>query len=160
MERTIGIYSKLIKSTRDSGKNASNIVERLAVRDYINLVVDVEQLLDLITTKQYNESSYLNNSTDPERSQLWEPFCKVNLVEVTEVEGVESMLIVDALLKYYQRLPETDLSAITSIQNSEITIASRLWKSSTVYGSSFYRRKTSEISRGNHFVMFYAVHKK
>ncbi|KAI9327957.1 hypothetical protein BD770DRAFT_334331, partial [Pilaira anomala] len=52
MERTIGRYSKLIKSRVAAGKNAGNLVERLSMRSYFNLAVNITDLLDTVKPKK------------------------------------------------------------------------------------------------------------
>ncbi|KAG2200803.1 hypothetical protein INT47_001334 [Mucor saturninus] len=41
MEIVIGIYSKLIKSRRMGGRNASMLIERFTIRNFINGIIDV-----------------------------------------------------------------------------------------------------------------------
>lgn len=58
MERAIGVISKLVKSKTDAGVNASNIIERLAMRRYVDFFSDIQQELDLIKARPYKPESF------------------------------------------------------------------------------------------------------
>ena len=155
MERTIGVFSKLIKSKRSGGKNASNLIERLGLLSYINSVLDIESLVDLIKPASYSTNSYMNHPEDRNGPQLWEPFSTVILNAGSTVEGVSGGRFIKAVKRYYLR----SNAAVGSVDfnNLEITLASRLWKNSTIFSSSRYRHIRNETSRGNHHVFFSAL---
>lgn len=158
MERSIGKFSRLINSKRHGGRNASNLVERLSIRNYVNCIIDVDDLINPIRPRQYAESSYLNHPDRPSGAQLWEPFVNAVLEDDDEeVEGLPKKAIAKALLKYYQRLFSD--SRLRSFHNNELLLASRLWKDSTVISSCMYRNKRRETSRGNQYIMFWSSHK-
>lgn len=151
MERAIGVFSKLINSKREGGKNASNIIERLAIQNYLNCILNLEELIDVIKPKPYAETSYINHPSDLVGVQLWEPFFRVILNNQSTVEGIEGRTLIKALKKFYLR------SGIGSIDlaNNTIILAARFWNDCTVYSSCMYRRLKKETSRGNQYVMFY-----
>ena len=62
MERTIGRYSKLIKSRVAAGKNAGNLVERLSMRSYFNLAVNINDLLDTVKPKKTSLDDFIELS--------------------------------------------------------------------------------------------------
>ncbi|OAD74354.1 hypothetical protein PHYBLDRAFT_167768 [Phycomyces blakesleeanus NRRL 1555(-)] len=74
MERVIGVFSKLIKSKCKSSRNASFLVERFTLHNYINIAISIQNEIDLIQPKLYGRESYMNLSNDPSGAQLWEPF--------------------------------------------------------------------------------------
>ncbi|KAI8969555.1 hypothetical protein BDB01DRAFT_732242 [Pilobolus umbonatus] len=142
MERTIGRYSRLIKSTVFSGKNAGNIVERLATRSIVNFSMDINSLLDMLSSSsQYNLDH-----------QLWSPFSSANLASDTHIESVPIATIIKELKKYYSR------SSSSSLHSNTINISARALLNSRVYSSCMYRRIRREYRRGNHHVLFYISH--
>lgn len=160
MERVIGKFSKLINSKTKGGRNASNLVEKFAVKNYLNATLNLKELLNPIAPESYSDSSYIDDPNDSRGAQLWEPFEEESLVfsvePQDEVEGVTGRSILKALQKYYIRNSgDQDFS----VQNQTITVAARLWKDSTIFGSNMYRRINRETSRGNHLVMFTSYHR-
>lgn len=153
MERSIGIFSKLIKSKREGGKNASNIIERLAIHNHVNCVLNIEETIHLIRPRQYTDSSYMNLPDDIDGPQLWEPFFPIiELNDEQLVEGVPGQKFIKAIKRYYSRSNYSN--QLVDLTTNSITLASRLWLSSTVYSSCMYRRLKKETSRGNQYVMF------
>lgn len=150
MERTIGEYSKLIKSKREGGKNASNLIERISVHNHISSSVNIRQHLQVIESRQYNENSFQNLPSDLEGPQLWEPFQASTLTRSSEIQEVDGSRIINALNRFYLR----SLGQPVNTVNTEITIAGRLLKTSTVYSTSMYRNLKGETSRGNHYIKF------
>ncbi|CAO3631617.1 unnamed protein product [Mucor hiemalis] len=65
MERTIGRYAKLIKSTVYGGKNAGNIVERLATLNVVNFAVNIKKLLNVIAPVKTSLTITKNFRTSP-----------------------------------------------------------------------------------------------
>lgn len=152
MERSIGVFSKLIKSKREGGKNASNIIERLAIYNHVNCVLNIEKLVSLITPRQYTDASYMDHPNDVNGLQLWEPFLPIfELNDELLVEGVPGKRIKKAIKRFYTRSKSQPISTTTA---NSIVLASRLWASSTVYSSCMYRRLKKETSRGNQYIMF------
>lgn len=150
MERSIGVFSKLIKSKRDGGKNAINLIERLAVHNFVDHTLDIDKLLKIIKPRACSDKSSKNLPNDPNGPQLWEPF-RAHVVESSSaVEGVQGSILLRCLRKYYQRA--TQAQSLT--MNTTITIASRLLKETTVFSSAFYRRLKQEFSRGNQYIWF------
>lgn len=58
MERAFGAISTLIKSKVEAGINASNVVERLALRRYVDFYSDIQQELDPIRPRPYKAESF------------------------------------------------------------------------------------------------------
>lgn len=153
MERSIGVFSKLIKSKREGGKNASNIIERLAIHNHVNRVLDIAEITHLIQPRQYNDDSYMDIPNDVDGPQLWEPFIPISeLNDEQLVEGIPGKKVVKALKRFYAR--SNYGSYPIALAGNSIILASRLWISSTVYSSCMYRQLKNETSRGNHYVMF------
>ncbi|OAD66599.1 C2H2-type zinc finger transcription factor [Phycomyces blakesleeanus NRRL 1555(-)] len=151
MERVIGVFSKLIKSKSKGSRNASFLVERFAIHNYISTAISICDEINLIRPKPYGRESYMDLPNDPSGAQLWEPFHQFVNLNDDSVEGVGSPSVKEALLKYYQRT--TGLTG-HEFGDSVVVVAARLWMDSTVYSSCMYRRKKNETSRGNHYVMF------
>lgn len=153
MERSIGVFSKLIKSKRDGGKNASNLIVRFGMHNHINSVLSIDQLTNIIKTRPYSSSSYMNLPQDRDGPQLWEPFNTITLNNSVSIEDVNGEKIIKALIKYIFRSSTVKLKP-SDLNGVNITLASRLWLNSTVISSSQYRRFKNETGRGNHHVMF------
>lgn len=152
MERTIGKYSRLIKSTVFSGKNAGNIVERLATRSIVNFSLDITRLLDIIQPNRTSLDDYLElpeSSMHNMDHQLWSPFSSANIASDTPIESVPAKVVKKELAKYYTR------SASCSLNNTHIDISARALLESHVYGSIMYRRIRHENRRGNHYILFH-----
>lgn len=152
MERSIGVFSKLIKSKKDGGKNASNLIERLGMFNHINLVLPIREAANIINTRSYSSKSYINHPQDPSGPQLWEPFIETNLDNEISVESINGEKIIKALKRYYLR-SNTDTRSLNPSQ-LKITLSSRLLLNSTVFSSSIFRNYKKETSRGNHHIMF------
>ena len=157
MERVIGVYSNLIKSKRKGGRNASSLVERFAIHNYINTIVNVQNEINLIRPQAYGEESFMNLAGDHTGAQLWEPFDRTVDLNYDSLEGVSGNKIKEVLIKYYQRSSGLNVADVT---DSTIIVAARLWRDSTVYSSIMYRRRKNETSRGNHYVMFTCPYRK
>ncbi|GAA5804830.1 hypothetical protein HPULCUR_010338 [Helicostylum pulchrum] len=155
MERTIGVFSKLIKSKRSGGKKASNLIERLGLQSYISSVLDIEMLINLIKPATYSTNSYMNHPEDRNGPQLWEPFSMVTINADSVIEGVSGGRLVKAIKRYYLR--SNSAAGSVDFNNLKITLASRLWMNSTIFSSSRYRQFRNETSRGNHHVFFSAL---
>ncbi|KAI9010510.1 hypothetical protein CLU79DRAFT_710433, partial [Phycomyces nitens] len=156
MERVIGVYSKLIRSKSKGGRNASLLVERFAIHRYIHTAIDLHNHTSIIHPHTYNESSFINIPNDESGAQLWEPFHRNTQLLDDTIEGISSNIVRNALLRYYTRNTTT---YTTEIADSSIVVASCLWKDSTVYSSSIYRKMKNETSRGNHHIMFTCTYK-
>ena len=156
MERSIGVFSKRINTKVKGGQHASNLVERIAVLNFVDMTIDIQEQLQMIQTRPYSSESYLNNPDDTFVGQLWEPFRVLDLQDETEVEGVDAVLVLVALKRYYTRVNGHN---ITDIENTLCTISARFLGQSTVYSSCMYRRIKNESSRGNHYIMFTAIYK-
>lgn len=157
MERVIGVLSKLIKSKRKGGRNASLLVERFAIRNYVNAVIDIQDELNVIRPQSYNEASFMNLSTDASGAQLWEPFNRAISLEDQSIEGVAGATVKQVLLRYYRRSSGVNTDAVGG---NSLVVAGRLWRDSTVFSSCMYRRRMNEFSRGNHYVMFTSPYRK
>lgn len=162
MERTIGKYSKLIKSKVLAGKNAGNLVERLAIRGYVNLALNTNILLETITPNKTSLDDFLElppTATQNYQHQLWSPFSTNSLTSSDSlIESVPINHIIQQLKIYYSRATSSPLSTIT-IKNTTIKIAARALLYNHVLSSEMYRRIRSERRRGNHFVLFHAFYK-
>lgn len=155
MERTIGRYSKLIKSKVFSGKNAGNIVERLAVRNSLNFSVDISEELETIQPKRTSLDDFYELSSSSKFNydhQLWSPFKSEDLSNGGFIESVSVDIIKKELKKYYSR----SKSSSSSLVSTKIDISARALLDSHVYSSIMYRRMRREYRRGNHFILFHA----
>ncbi|OAD75291.1 hypothetical protein PHYBLDRAFT_64218 [Phycomyces blakesleeanus NRRL 1555(-)] len=155
MERTIGRYSKLIKSRVFSGKNARNLVERLAIRGYLNCAFNIEQQLDLIKPYRTSLDNYLElplPSPHNQNHQLWSPFESIPYIK----EFTDLPTFTKELQIYYTK--SNSHSTDPQYTMNTIKIAACALISSHVYGSEMYRRKRSEFQRGNHYIQFHAIY--
>lgn len=152
MERSIGVFSNLIKSKRAGGQNASNLIERVAIQNYIDCTINIDNLINLLKPRQYQDSSYMNNPNDVGGAQLWEKFTEIILNPESLVEGVNGGVLIRELKKFYSRIDRT--SPTTDFTDTTVILAARMWNDSTVYSTEMYRRIKKEISRGNQYVMF------
>lgn len=153
MERNIGRYSKLIKSRVLTGKNAGNIVERLATRSVVNISINIPSVLDIVEPKKTSLDDFEELPLTSKYNlghQLWSPFSKADLSTCTSVESIPSTTILKELRKFYSR------SASGTLRNTAIEISARALIISHVYGSLMYRRLRREYRRGNQFVLFHA----
>lgn len=156
MERTIGRYSKLIKSKVFSGKNAGNVIERLATRSTVNFSLDICSLLDVVEPNRTSlDDCWELPETSPHNKnhQLWSPFSSANLASDAFIESLPAQLIKKELSRYYSRTNSC------SLQNMDIDISVRALLKSHVYGSCMYRRVRNEYRRGNHYIMFHIINK-
>ncbi len=163
MERAIGVISTLIKSKVEAGINASNVVERLALRRYVDFYSDIQQELDLIRPRPYKAESFWNCSTEDQSApQYWEPFrCGVVATDCNVSFGNWS-IPTDALYSCLQQFYRHTLNGEESQSPVDINIdiAARAWINSTVYSSLFYRNYRQEFRRSNHIVKFYGYNNK
>ncbi|OAD68523.1 hypothetical protein PHYBLDRAFT_172950 [Phycomyces blakesleeanus NRRL 1555(-)] len=151
MERVIGVFSKLIKSKCKGGRNASFLVERFTLHNYVNTAISIQNEIDLIQPKPYGRESHMHLPNDFSGAQLWEPFHRFAHLNDDLVEGVSGPSVKDALTRYYQR---TSGLMISNIGDFTIVVAGRLWMNPTVYSSCMYQQRRNERSRGNHYMMF------
>jgi hypothetical protein len=156
MERTIGLYKKLIKSKVSAGINAGNILNKSVLYNYIaSLDIDIKKKISLLEPKPYNADTYI--SLDPDNlssPQLWStPLQKYSLS--TLPCDVTSVQFKTALLKFYQRAKSQDCS---SSSYEDVLIAGRCWYNNFVYSSLLYRNYKNERRRGNHYIMFNVLH--
>ncbi|KAI8639509.1 hypothetical protein BD408DRAFT_349757 [Parasitella parasitica] len=155
MERSIGVFSKLIKSKRDGGKNASNLIERLAVHNFVDHTLDIDKSLKIIKPRACSDKSFKNLPNDPNGPQLWEPFRAHAVESSSAVEGVQGSILLRCLRKYYQRA--TQAQSLT--MNTTITIAGRLLKETTrwyVGAVKFYLEHRVDAGTAN-FLAFVEV---
>lgn len=155
MERTIGRYSRLIKSKVFAGKNAGNLIEKISLRNSVNLALDMEKELDLIGPKKTSLDDYYELPSSSKFNldhQLWSPFATSNLSHEVEIESVSSKIISKELVKYYSR----SSSSASSLFITKIDISARALINNHVYSSIMYRRVKREFRRGNHYVLFHA----
>lgn len=159
LERTIGKYSKLIKSRVESGVNASNQIERLSVRGYINTAMDLNEELDVIQTRPCRESDFIDSpSEDAGSHQLWAPFIENLDLQSDSNDNfarfgvpVSNSAILNALTRYYAR---SSSGSTIEIDDATITVAGRAWIHSTTYSSVFNKKVINEYRRGNNYIMF------
>lgn len=158
MERAIGNLSKSINSNVSSGRNASNIIEGLAINKILGLTIDIDDELDVIRPKPYKPSSFWKNpSGDSFDSQYWEPF-KLNVsassVSVgTQAWSLSTVAFLSCLKKFYQ-FTEGPLFQPLDLSSNTIDLAGRAWIDHTVYNSEFYRHYRREYRRNNSIVKF------
>ncbi|RCH82705.1 hypothetical protein CU097_003704, partial [Rhizopus azygosporus] len=148
MERAFGAISTLIKSKVEAGINASNVVERLALRRYVDFYSDIQQELDPIRPRP--------------APQYWEPFrCGVVATECN-VSSDNWSIPTDTLYSCLQQFYRHTLNGEESRSPIDINIdiAARAWINSTVYSSVYYRNYRQEFRRSNHIVKFYGYNNK
>lgn len=162
LERTIGKYSRLIKSKVNSSANSGNLIERMSIREYVKLSVDIADELNLITKKPYNDSSFIYHPSGISGyPQLWSPILKDEFdLKLSSTDSnfnlfgvsINKCIIKERLERYY----ETHLENSTqhTIVNHSLKVAGRAWINHTVYSSTMNRKKMSESRRGNHNIMF------
>lgn len=163
MERAIGVISKLIKSKVDAGVNASNVIESLAMRHYVDFYSDIQQELNLIKARPYKPESYWDHpSTDPAAPQYWEPFRCGVLATESSVQSDNWSISTVTLYSCMQRFYRHVLNGQETLfpVNANIDIAARAWIDSTEYSSVFYRNCRQEFRRSNHIVRFYGYNQK
>lgn len=161
MERTIGRYSKLIKSRVAAGKNAGNLVERLSMRSYFNLAVNIHDLLDTIQPKHRSLDDFIElplSSPFNCNHQLWSSFVTHSLSSSSFIESVSPNIIITQLKNFYNRSVPGRFQHITII-NDTIKIAARALINNHLFSSCMYRRIRSENRRGNQYVLFHASYK-
>ncbi|CAO3618584.1 unnamed protein product [Mucor hiemalis] len=127
MERTIGRYAKLIKST----------------------VYGVKTSLD-----NYKELSDL--SIHNHNHQLWSPSNYHSLSSLEDnIEGVPSLVFLSAIQSFYIRQKgSVRNTTITVDTTTPITTACRALLHSHVFNSQMYRVRRKESRRGNHYISF------
>lgn len=159
LERTIGRYSKLIKSKVDSGTNAGNLVERISILNHIHSSIDFKSTLNLKTKRPYSENSYIDfPSKKTVLPQLWSPIkTEFDLNSINNNYSlflgipITNTIIKNSLCRYYKRtLP----GSIKQLDSSKITIAGRALIKTTLYSSVFRRHQINEFRRGNHHILF------
>ncbi|KAG2200369.1 hypothetical protein INT47_002283 [Mucor saturninus] len=143
MERVIGVYSKLIKSRRMGGRNASMLIKRFAIRNFINGIIEIDLIVPAGPACMMGS--------------FRAPFGGNASLDGKLIEGIRCGRVKDALSRYYKR--SSGLHATTFFGDSEIAIASRAWINNNVYSSSMYRRRRNEMSRRKHYVMFTTSYK-
>ncbi|KAL0582365.1 hypothetical protein ABG067_007792, partial [Albugo candida] len=156
MERTIGRYSKLIKSRVRSGKNAGKVVERLSITGFLNHALAVKDILDVIQSNKTSLDDYMELSSSSvsniNNHQLWSPFSVVE--SELQKQLLEQKTFEKELQKYYTRCISSTAQPVQIKNIVDIVIAGRSLIFSQVYSSEMYRIKRGERSRGNHYVMF------
>ncbi|CAO3698537.1 unnamed protein product [Rhizopus stolonifer] len=123
MERAIGNISKSIYSNIDSGKNASNIIEQVAMRKFVKMNIDIEDELNLIKPKQYRpESFWPNPSGNSDSAQLWEPFKLDIQTEDNTVGQLDIQSLQQSLNNFYRHI---DFNPSTESLANVIDLAGR-----------------------------------
>lgn len=153
MERSIGLYKKLIRSKVDSGTNAGNILQRFSFYNHVNnLGIDVEKELNLMGPRAYKTDTYL--SLDPEDNdspQLWSS--PIAFFPTTKLPcQVTHSKFENALRRFYSRTSGIQFCA--SSEDILLRIAGRCWFRDNVYTSQLYSTHINEHRRGNNFIKF------
>jgi hypothetical protein len=157
-ERAIGRYTELITAKVRTNVQASNLIEKMAIRSFMSHSIDVETTANILRPAPLSSSSYRDNDDDPSSdTQLWEPFLEIdfNAAPMEAFEGVEMNKIKKAMNSYYRR-QFSDRGV--SVQGFEVVVAGRAWVNSLVIGSQRYRNLKHEFRRANHYVMFSSTH--
>lgn len=165
MERTIGKYSRMIKSKVDSGANAGNIIEKIAMKNYLDIYLDIEEDIDVIAPKPYNDNTFISYPSGNKHSpQLWTPIPVNPYNMFTPDNGIDhfgypvtNTIILNKLQRFYTNNGFHPGEVIT---NFNLKTAGRAWINSTVYSSTMNRKRMSEFSRSNHLVWFTSYHRK
>lgn len=153
MERTIGLYKKLIKSKVDSGTNAGNILQRFAFYNHINILgVDVEKELNLMTPRAYKTDTFVSlDAEDSESPQLWSS--PIGYFGVSKLPcQVTASKLHTALTSFYRRTCGRQSSF--PAQDISLRIAGRCWFQDHVYSSRLYAAHINEHRRGNNYIKF------
>ncbi|KAK4509116.1 uncharacterized protein ATC70_007466 [Mucor velutinosus] len=164
-ERSIGKFGDLITGKSRRGKQSSNLIEIVAIRNQLKRIFDSNEFLQGIRPQPYASTTYLNHPESLTSSQLWEPNQEeTNLdhhfgfdgTDRAELHGVPIARFKRALSKYYCRI--FSLQRLNSPLSMTIKVAHRALIGSTVIGSEIYREKMHEFRRSNHLVMFRSTH--
>ncbi|KAI8638449.1 hypothetical protein BD408DRAFT_24452 [Parasitella parasitica] len=154
-ERAIGYFKNLITRNVKTQAQASNLIQKVAIRSFLNQTLDIADEGEIIRPSSYSDNSYLDNDDDENcTAQLWIPFKTVKLEnDGEEFEGVKVSKFRKALSKYYRR--EFSEDNINIIGDIEFVLAGRAWfDESTVISSIYSARTKGEFRRAGYFVMF------
>lgn len=157
LERTIGSFKPHIKSRRNTGANAGNVVTRNARMSFVKRIPwCAENRVDLISTRKYTNDSYTNPELDYQQDyQLWSPLINTHINTHNTYHGVSLSHLKKSLVRHYNRSIPQPYSHV--LDTMEITIAGRcLVDPGKIYTTVLFRNKLKETARGNHIVMFTA----
>lgn len=154
-ERAIGYFKNMITGTVKTQAQASNLIEKVAIRSFLYQSLDIVEEGNIIRPSTFDESSYLDNLDDENcTAQFWIPFQTVQLCNDTEeFEGVQISKFRKALSKYYRRKFSNE--RISIVDNIDFVLAGRVWFNDyTVITSIYYARINREFRRAGYYVFF------
>lgn len=158
MERMIGKYKRLAHSRIAAGENIGNIMELLALFAFLK-DTGMVSLEPLESKPLYKDNTFdYHPSGVKEAPQLWD-LTKI-AVDINDKSGVilgVPITKVEAALRSYMRR----LNMVgTSMQQTIIFPAKRLWRDSQVISSALYTFSKKGIQRSSEFVMLESSHLK
>lgn len=156
MERMIGKMKRLTNARMATGINSGNILERLALFQYL----EDTGIVSLESSQQrpaYKDDSFAYHpSGQKEAPQLWD--ISKNAIDIRQttnkVQGIPVAVFVEALKSYKKRL---NLEG-TTIAQEMVFPAKRLWADNQVICSSIYTSSNKNIKRSTEYVMFESRH--
>ncbi|KAI8635741.1 hypothetical protein BD408DRAFT_407680 [Parasitella parasitica] len=157
-ERSIGRFSDLITGKVQTHKQASNLIETVAIRNFVKRTFDTNSHLQGICPPPYSSASFLDHPNPS--NQLWEPFENHDFQNAALDETFENVTIrkiKKALAKFYRRLFSDD--ALAAPGALVFVVALRAWVNTIEIPCERYRKKIEEFRRGNHQVMFRSYHR-
>lgn len=158
MERMIGKYKRLAHSRIAAGENIGNIMELLALFAFLK-DTGMVSLEPLESKPLYKDNTFdYHPSGVKEAPQLWD-LTKI-AIDINDKSGVilgVPITKVEAALRSYMRR----LNMVgTSMQQTIIFPAKRLWRDSQVISSALYTFSKKGIQRSSEFVMLESSHLK
>lgn len=148
MERTIKLFTNLIKSTSHTGVNASNILRRQSNQNKMA----VRQLLEVqFPSRPAQVGDY---ETSPSGLQVWKPSRSVSLLGDGDEDicfGTTRSRLIAGLKSYYTRLSG---ERVISLEMADIELFGRAWRDSFVYSSTMNRRIKNLQTRADNVVLF------
>ena len=155
LEQSIGFFKDLITGTVKTQAQASNLIEKVAIRSFVNRSVNVVDAANIISPPSYSDDTYWDNADDEScTAQLWIPFLTVQLCDdAEEFEGVKFGILRKAMRNYYRR--EFSESGIVIDSDINFGLAGRAWLDKPmVISSRYYAKKNREFRRAGYYIMF------
>lgn len=155
-ERCIGFFKGLMTGTVKTQAQASNLIEKIAIRSLLSRSIDVVDAANIIRPPSYANNSFWDNTDDENcTAQLWIPFIdNIQLCDDNErFEGVQVGALRKALRNYYRR----EFSESSLIMEGDIVfgLAGRAWLDKPmVISSVYYAKKNREFRRAGYCIMF------
>jgi hypothetical protein len=155
LERSIEFFKDLITGTVKTQAQASNLIEKVAIRSFVNRSVNVVDTANIISPPSYSDDTYWDNADDEScTAQLWIPFLTVQLFDYAEeFEGVQVGILRKAMRNYYRR--EFSESGIVIDSDINFGLAGRAWLDKPmVISSRYYAKKNRKFCLAGYYIMF------